>query len=629
MKKLSILLLVLVAAVSTASAWELTLNVKGVQYIAEAFKTTSFYSDEKTDLNLVEGENVINLASDEEVYIKMDPAAITTVKDYNGSTESTNYNGYYNIYYSSWKPEAMTYTLTAVSESEYRSKSVTVNIDSPELVTITRGRNDIKPDKSPVTVDYNPEDESKLTITPRTSNMSIYKVTADGTDIIPEGNRYVVNLVDNSGETPVYIQNIDVTAKYPEGFAFKATINVDGPAETISKVEINGVAVEDYLSEAGFDVTPDADLRVYFDADNYKVDEVLINGTKKTLYGPACVISPVTCNNNIEIKAHKLETFDAVVNITGAKGVKCYLNEVAQQITEGENIFQVKEGASTFRFTAKEGYELTVVDYKGADMIYDSYAYVSVTDNSPVTVVAEQIIREDKLALFISGLEYSSSSYVDFRESWSLKYRPEIELTDGYNIIDFRLADGTLNINSLYGNPVLYVNDVKWEKYISSYVAIDAVNNDVIKLFLFENPGGEVPVYDVTFEKAEDVDLSEYIIKKDILATVDAAVSPVKAVGLTSFSIAPATEGSKALVVRVNDTELTPGEDGSFAFDIDSNATVSLSLKSDGIGSITVENGDANEAVYNLQGIRVADKATAGQLPAGIYISGGKKFIKK
>ena len=37
----------------------------------------------------------------------------------------------------------------------------------------------------------------------------------------------------------------------------------------------------------------------------------------------------------------------------------------------------------------------------------------------------------------------------------------------------------------------------------------------------------------------------------------------------------------------------------------------------------------ADEAVYNLQGIRVADKATVGQLPAGIYISGGKKFIKK
>mgnify|MGYP003238668200 CR=1 FL=1 len=36
MKKLSLLLFALVAAVTTASAWELTLDVKGAQYIAEA-----------------------------------------------------------------------------------------------------------------------------------------------------------------------------------------------------------------------------------------------------------------------------------------------------------------------------------------------------------------------------------------------------------------------------------------------------------------------------------------------------------------------------------------------------------------------------------------------------------------
>lgn len=629
MKKLSLLLFALVAAVTTASAWELTLDVKGAQYVAEAFKTTSYWSGDRTPLDLTDGENKFTLTSSEEVYIKMDPTAIASLKDDEGYAESTNYDGYYNIYHSSWDPDQVTYTLTAVSEAEYRSESVTVNIDDPALVTITRGKTDIKPTESPVTVAYNPEDESKLTISPRTSNMSLYKVTADGTDITPDGNKYVINLVDNSGDAPVYVKTIDVTAKYPEGFAFKTKISLDGPAEAISKVEVNEVAVENYLSAEGFDVTPNADLRIYFDANDYKIDEVLINGARKTLYGPACVISPVICDNSIEIKAHKLEAFDAVLDITGAEGINCYLNEVAQTITDGENKIPVKEGAATFRITAKDGYELKTVEYKGDTMIYGSYASVTVSDASPVTIVAAPIVREDKLALYISNLQYSSSTYIDFREGWSLVYDPKITLADGYNIVNFRPEDQTLNINSVYGNPVLYVNDAKWEKSISSYVEINAVNNDVIKLFFFESAGGEVPVYDVTFEKAEDVDLAEYVIKKDILATVDAAVSPVKAVGKTNFTIAPATEDSKALVVKVDDTELTPAEDGSFTFDIESNATVSLELKSDGIGNITVENGDTNEAVYNLQGIRVADKATAGQLPAGIYISGGKKFIKK
>ncbi len=629
MKKLSLLLLALIAAVTTASAWELTLNVKGAKYIAEAFKTTSFYSGDKTPLDLTDGENKITLTSDEEVYIKMAPEAITTFTDEDGYAESTDYNGYYNIYHHSWDPEQMTYNLNAISEEEYRSQSVVVNIDAPELVTITRGRTDIKPDQSPVTVAYNPEDESKLTISPRTSNMSLYKVTADGVDITPDGERYVVNLVDNSGDAPVYVKTIDVTAKYPEGFTFKTKINIDGPAEAITKVEINEVAVENYLSEEGFEVSPNADLRIYFDANDYKIDEVLINGTKKTLFGPACVINPVISDNTLDIKAHKLEAFDAVIDITGSEGINCYLNEIAQTITEGENKFPVKEGAATFRFTAKEGYELSKVEYNGQNMLYGTSSTVSVSDASPVTVVATPIVREDKFALYISDLKYSSSTYIDFREGWSLKYDPKVKLVDGYNIVNFRTEDGTLNINSIYGNPVLYVNDVKWEKSISSYVEIDAVNNDVIKLFFFETAGGEVPAYEVTFDKAEGVDLAEYIVKKDILATVDAAVSPVKAVGKTNFTIAPATEDSKALVVKVNDAELTPAEDGSFTFDVDSNTTVSLTLKSDGIGNIAADNAEADDAVYNLQGIRVADKASADKLPAGIYISGGKKFIKK
>lgn len=630
MKKLNLLLLALVATVSTAWAWELKLDVKGAQYVAEAFKTESFYSDQRTDLNLTDGENIITLTSNEEVYIKMKPEAIASLKDDEGYAESTNYNGYYNIYHRSWDPDQIAYTLTAVSEEEYRSESVTVNIDAPELVTITRGSTEIKPTESPVVVAYNPEDETKLTIKARSYNQSIYKVTADGTDITPDGDRYVVNLVDNSGETPVYVKTIDVTAKYPEGFTFKNTITIDGPAEAITKVEVNQAAVENYLSAEGFEVAPDADLRVYFNTTDYKIDEVTVNGTPKTLYGaPALVISQVICNNDIAIKAHKLEAFDAVLDITGAEGINCYLNEVAQTITDGENKIPVKEGAATFRITAKDGYELKTVEYKGNNMIYGSYASVTVSDASPVTIVAVPIIREDRLALYISGLEYAKSTYIDFREGWSLVYDPKVTLVEGYNIVNFRPEDQTLNINSLGSNPVLYVNDAKWEKSISSYVEIDAVNNDVIKLFFFESAGGEVPVYDVTFTKTEDVVLADYDFKKDILATVDAAVSPVKAIGKTNFTIAPVNADSKALVIKVDDTELTPAEDGSFTFDIESNATVSLALKSDGIDSITVENGGADEAVYNLQGIRVADKATVDQLPAGIYISGGKKFIKK
>lgn len=63
MKKLSLLLFALVAAVTTASAWELTLDVKGAQYVAEAFKTTSYWSGDRTPLDLTDGENKFTLSS--------------------------------------------------------------------------------------------------------------------------------------------------------------------------------------------------------------------------------------------------------------------------------------------------------------------------------------------------------------------------------------------------------------------------------------------------------------------------------------------------------------------------------------------------------------------------------------
>ncbi len=48
-----------------------------------------------------------------------------------------------------------------------------------------------------------------------------------------------------------------------------------------------------------------------------------------------------------------------------------------------------------------------------------------------------------------------------------------------------------------------------------------------------------------------------------------------------------------------------------------------------GIAEVTVEAAQANDPVYNLQGIKVGTRAGFDTLPAGLYIVGGQKILKK
>jgi hypothetical protein len=79
--------------------------------------------------------------------------------------------------------------------------------------------------------------------------------------------------------------------------------------------------------------------------------------------------------------------------------------------------------------------------------------------------------------------------------------------------------------------------------------------------------------------------------------------------------------------VRVNEDSLQ-GEDGVYTFTLTGNTTVKIGSET-GVENL-LKDATINGAIYNLQGIKVLDNASdLNQLPAGMYISNGKKYINK
>lgn len=637
MKKLSILLASLAAcsAVASAEDWHITVNVTGAEFIKEAFITDSYYSGTRTPVTFTEGENPITLAEDCDLYFSVTEGAISTLKDNNGSNMSVNWNGYYDIYRGWGAEDNAVYTFTAMPESEYRTASVTINMDTPERVTIERADGtSFKPESSPLVISYNPTDESKLTVSPRGYDQTLYKVMAGGQEIKPVSSKYTIELVDNTGDTPAYIETIDIEASFPEGFTYNAKINLDGPQAAITSVTAGGVKVEDFLVAEGFSVNPESKLSIVFDTDNYAIDEFVENGAVRTLYSNERSISSVISDYVFDIKAHKLQEFTTTINAVCPEAFKVTCMSSNVTLAEGANPLSVKEGKRQIQIKLNTGFDVVKLEYDGEDLLqssdwgYYKTAYITIDDNGKeINIEGAPIVRDKNLAVFFQNLHLATSwsRYVSFYSSGSTYEYPE-DLVEGYNIVPFRPADGLAMV--YFGGtyevaPEAYLNDEAMTVFSGPYhLEADVVDGDVIKVFL----GGSPETHDVTFNFDGNVEPADLDIRKDILAAINPETT-VKAVGKTSFAISAAND-IPGLSVMVGNNAITPDQDGKFVFDIDADATVNISASSSGIESIA-DGADTTVNVYNLQGILVlknADPDAIRALPAGIYIAGGKKI---
>lgn len=173
------------------------------------------------------------------------------------------------------------------------------------------------------------------------------------------------------------------------------------------------------------------------------------------------------------------------------------------------------------------------------------------------------------------------------------------------------------------GYPALYVyhNGEKIEVPEYSDPAISsAADGDVVKMF-----ASEPETYSVTYTIADGVDVE---VRHDrSLVIENPSVNTV--IGPTEVYIVPAATVSRAagapLVVKVNELALDADEDGKYVATITGNSTIKVDID----GTSGIDSAEAasrtGDRVYNLQGISVGSTGDGRELPAGIYIVGGKK----
>lgn len=619
--------------------FEVKFNVTGVDGFT--------FEIEDKEVELVEGENTVTV-TEEKVNCKViqkegwDIVTFTNRYGYNMISEDDWYwtNSHYVSFYLA---EGDEYTIVAKQPEQ---KTVTVTMDDCSLVSIGVDGNTIKPEENTVEVSYTDKPGARLSIQPRSFDGGIYQVTADGKDIERSTSYFYVDLVDNTGDEPVYVQNINVTAKFPDDLKYKTTINLDGPAEMIKYIRFNGEDVEnvaDYLTEDGFEVEPLTKIAIGIDDKNFDITELSDNGEKKYSYSQL-TIDGIVCDHDVVIKGTKLAVFEAKFNITGAEGLYCEFNGNEIDLVEGENIIKATKKNKTVIIKNKPEWEITSFtdsndkDILKEDWYWGYYNEISVEEGVEYTVVATKIARDNQIVVYFEDWQAKEIT-IDYFQCCFDKYTdPSDNVKAGYNLINFRDEDSYFKLycstySGAYENLIVYKND---EIMPAAYDGAkyredeDVANGDVYKVFFDNDPESHT----VTFDLDENV-LDGYEVKKDIIAEVD-ATAPVTAVGPTRFTIAPVSRAAEGFTIKIGDTEIEP-VDGVYSFETSADTTVEIKANKEpegpttGIDSILTDDIQTAD-VYNLQGIRIARDANAAQVKAlrpGLYIVKGAKVLVK
>lgn len=143
-------------------------------------------------------------------------------------------------------------------------------------------------------------------------------------------------------------------------------------------------------------------------------------------------------------------------------------------------------------------------------------------------------------------------------------------------------------------------------------------DNDVVKVFI----NGEPDKYALSFVMPESTE--GISVRRDLITPItDFATASTAHAGTVYHVTVP---DAAAYTATLGDTPLTFDADNTAEFTPTADATLTVAGIVDGIEDVTVGN-KANTEVYNMQGIRVAGDAS--NLPAGLYIIGGKKVLVK
>ena len=601
------------AALGLLLAGSLTANAVNVTFrVSDADAVLMDINGTVTTLQA--GNNSFNL--DEYTYATfsgVSPYIITGVTNSSGTPESIYGGMWYKSIYSS--DEGQVYTISVKNLDETRTASCTVKVDDPSLVdaTLSGTNSPVSFTEGSNTLKFDPTTETTLTLSSTNYQKPLYKVTLDGVDVPSDGGSFNVPLtqgcvIDITAKIPAVPVNVTFTYS-DEGLGARSSVAVEGQTVT----DFNGTSLSMKAGQS-LVLKPNS----LYNITGFKINDETISWTGGYDYTIGCV----TGDTQIYIEAHPYGTVNATLNVSDPNQITVYRGYSYQNdvmtLTGTSNAIQMPENNAMISWKVANGCYIESVKVNGNAYTSDN---VSVTEGMVIDIVTKAIVMDktaevwvDDRSKIVNYFSLQTTTREDLSESIESGYN-ELKFYSGY--VPFLLTWYTEN--TVVGK--VYINDELQSPVYegSNNYQLNLENLDIVKIFYAEEPVSCT----VNFTVEDDVDPQ---VVRDVIRDVTNLTQPLSCFAGTQIDINKATQ---AFDVKVNNQALAPLVDtGNYRFNVTEPQTdVVISKKNTvGIGNIDAE-GSVSAPVYNLQGVKVSD--TLQGLPAGIYITAGKKVMVK
>lgn len=597
------------SAQDTQDTYSFFLNIDN----AEAVTVTKY----ATVIEVHDGINEIEFQPYDQFYIRANAGYLIiggkTAFGYDASVQNNAINFSTTI-----ETNGKTWEVYTVKESEFRTSSFELWVDDPTGVRAALGGTGTAITglvEGSNTVAYNAEKETYITVESANYSKPLYKVLIDGEEV--ERPQY-------GGQFSVYLSEgckVEVFCDYPDiKVPVKFNFVNEGTEAFITYVAIDYVEVpaETYLAD-DFSVQLGSYLSISADTNKYKVDSATLNGEFAGFYGSwgGNVFGEMT----FDFEVHEYGTFTKKFIADHPEHIKLYMGNsyygTLVEFTDGEAIVEVNENNPGFQLLLNDGYKLVKL-LDGEDDLTANYStynnFINVATTGDVVINTEEIAYDKKYVVYFD--DFSLSTYTSFYDNQRKSYT---SFQSGYNIFKFFAEMSPFQV-SWWGTPVnhFYLNGEKQTGMYSSETMymFDVEDGDVAKFFWAADP--ESYKLNIVNNYGEELGCTVDLI----VPVTEFGESTVFQGTQVEFT---APEG-KTIKVTVGENEPETVENYTLTVDADTEITID---NPETTGIVGIGDKFTDNKVYNMQGMYLGTKAELNRLPAGIYIVGGKKVVKK
>lgn len=555
-----------------------------------------------------------------------DGYAISEIKDDKDNFYVSKIEESFQIGATRWEGNLTLY-VKSVAFDDIRNKSFTLKINgTPASVEMSRSGlgATFEPKETETVIKYRDE-ETPLTFRHSTYGKKLYSVKLDDEPVATSGNYFEVTPTDGS--------TITIDTEFPDiDVPLVFELSSEEMKGAIKEFKIDNTNVTGW-DEEGYTLKLGSNVYISLNSSDYNLEEVTVDGVTLSTYNyygydftvmneKACVIkitgtakqpytTTIVCDDYDKLTAYNGYGYDGdpIIKLTGK------ITEV--KIPQSTNYITFKTNDTQYyvESTACEG---------NCENSYTSGQVKVTGDGGVIEVKLAKVERNNTLVVYVEEADWNTWSSISFGGYYSptaFTWTP----TTGYSLIKVGEMDSPMS-------PSFYLNDYSLSvyKYFNgeeldyySY-SVDFKDGDVFKVF-----AGEPDEFDVKYEIEEGTGLS--VIHDYVTAIEEPSQHTVlegTELHLVPTATTEAATGGK-LVVKANDTEITPDESGKYVITVNADTTVKAYKDGQsGVENVAVDGETVN--VYTIQGIEVLHNATPeqiSQLPAGIYIAAGKKFV--